>query len=46
MKASNQQSVALRRATRKQWVLKPQDLAVALKFVVLLGRDLPYARIS
>jgi hypothetical protein len=46
MKFSNQQSVALRRATRKQWVLKPQDLAVALKFVVLDGRDVPYAELA
>jgi hypothetical protein len=33
---------ALRRASTRQWVLKPQDLAVALKLVVLQGQRLPY----
>ncbi len=36
-------SVALKRAGSRQWVLKPQDLAVALKLVALKKRWLPYA---
>ncbi|NIT62565.1 MAG: nucleotidyltransferase family protein [Gammaproteobacteria bacterium] len=31
------------RASSRQWVLKPQDLAVALKLVALQGQWLPYA---
>ena len=37
------QSVALRRASNRQWVLKPQDLAVAFKLVTLNNAHLPYA---
>lgn len=40
------QSAALKRSSRKQWVLKPQDLAIALKLVVLDGEWLPYAVFS
>ena len=36
-------SVALKRASTRQWVLKPQDLAVAFKLIVLNGRWQPYA---
>ena len=39
-------TVALQRATNRQWVLKPQDLAVALKLVVLRGRWLSYAALA
>ena len=39
-------SVALRRAGTRQWVLKPQDLAVALKLVALKKRWLPYAALG
>lgn len=41
-----QQSVALQRASNRQWVLKPQDLAVALKLVCLKGEWLPYAALA
>lgn len=37
------ESAAIKRASGRQWVLKPQDLAVALKLVALKGRWLPYA---
>jgi len=39
-------SVALQRASTRQWVLKPQDLAVALKLVSLKGRWMPYAQLG
>jgi len=39
----SEKSVALKRASSRQWVLKPQDLAVALKLVTLNGQWLPYA---
>ena len=39
-------TVALQRAANRQWVLKPQDLAVALKLVVLRGRWLSYAALG
>ena len=39
-------SAALRRAGSRQWVLKPQDLAVALKLVALKKRWLPYAALG
>ncbi len=37
---------ALRRAGNRQWVLKPHDLAVALKLVALRGKWLPYATLA
>jgi hypothetical protein len=40
------QSVALRRASNRQWVLKPQDLAVAFKLVTLKDVHLPYAALA
>lgn len=43
---SSEKSVALKRASRRQRVLKPQDLAVALKLVALEGRWLPYAALG
>jgi len=36
----------MRRAGRKQWTLKPQDLAVALKLLLLRGEDLSYAALA
>src|SRR5262245_6898200 len=39
-------SAALRRASRRQWVLKPQDLAVALKLVTLHGEQVSYAALA
>lgn len=39
----SEQSVAMKRASGRQWVLKPQDLAIALKLVALEGQWLPYA---
>lgn len=42
----SEKTVAMRRASSRQWVLKPQDLAVALKLVALRGRWLPYAALG
>ena len=39
-------SVALRRAASRQWVLKPQDLVVALKLFVLGPEKLSYAALG
>lgn len=39
-------SVAIRRASTRQWVLKPQDLAVAFKLVTLAGKQVSYAALS
>ena len=36
----------MKRAGTRQWVLKPQDLAVALKLVALQGRWLPYGALA
>lgn len=36
----------MRRAARKQWTLKPQDLAVALKLLLLRGEDISYAALA
>lgn len=36
----------MKRASRRQWVLKPQDLAIALKLVALKGQWLPYAALG
>ena len=44
--AANDKSVALKRASNRQWVLKPQDLAVALKLVALDGHWLPYKALA
>lgn len=38
-----EKTIALKRAASRQWVLKPQDLAIALKLVTLNGQWLPYA---
>ncbi|MEN8168067.1 MAG: hypothetical protein ABFR65_11400 [Pseudomonadota bacterium] len=43
---SAEKSVAMKRASGRQWVLKPQDLAVALKLVTLKGQWLPYAKLG
>lgn len=42
----NERSAALRRSAHRQWTLKPQDLAVALKLVVLKDDWLPYAKLG
>lgn len=36
----------MRRVANRQWVLKPQDLAVALKLAALKGQWLPYAALG
>jgi len=36
----------MKRASSRQWVLKPQDFAVALKLVLLSGQWLPYAALG
>lgn len=41
-----EKSVAMKRASNRQWVLKPQDLAIALKLVALNGQWLPYASLA
>lgn len=38
--------VAIQRSSKRQWTLKPQDLAVALKLVALRGAWLPYAALA
>lgn len=43
---SQKKSVAMKRASTRQWVLKPQDLAVAFKLVALKGGWLPYAELG
>lgn len=43
---SPKNSVAMKRASSRQWVLKPQDFAVALKLMVLKGQWLPYAALG
>lgn len=42
----SQHSVAMQRAARKQWTLKPQDLAVALKLLLLKDENLSYAALA
>ena len=39
-------TAAIRRANARQWVLKPQDLAVALKLVSLHGEQMSYAALA
>ncbi len=36
----------MQRAARKQWTLKPQDLAVALKLLLLGDQDMSYAALA
>ena len=36
----------MKRASSRQWVLKPQDLAIALKLAVMQGQWLPYAALG
>lgn len=36
----------MQRASSRQWVLKPQDFAVALKLVAMKGQWLPYAALG
>lgn len=43
---ASKNSVAMQRASKRQWVLKPQDLAVAFKLVALKGKWLPYAALG
>ncbi len=40
---SQEKSVAMKRASTRQWVLKPQDLAIALKLALMKDHWLPYA---
>jgi len=40
------QSTAIRRANTRQWALKPQDLAVALKLTLLRGDRASYAALA
>ena len=40
------QSTAMRRASTRQWVLKPQDLAVVLKLVTLEDARPSYAALA
>lgn len=44
--ASQDKSAALRRAGNRQWVLKPQDLVVALKLALLAGKRLAYSELG
>ena len=44
--SANEKSAAIRRASHRQWVLKPQDLAGALKLVALGDRWLPYGALA
>lgn len=46
MKRLYLKSAAMKRAGSRQWVLKPQDLAVALKLVSMKDRWLPYAELG
>lgn len=47
MRRSNaEKTTALKRAASRQWVLKPQDLAVAFKLVCLQDQWLPYAALG
>src|SRR4051812_10259192 len=39
-------TAAMRRASTRQWVLKPQDIAVALKLVTLRGALFSYAALA
>src|SRR6185312_10682394 len=43
MRVPHGKTAALRRASTRQWSLKPQDLAVALKLVTMKGARVPYA---
>jgi hypothetical protein len=43
---STMKTAVLRRASNRQWVLKPQDLAVALKLVTQRKEWLPYAALG
>ncbi|MEQ1662431.1 MAG: hypothetical protein ABL877_07025 [Thiobacillus sp.] len=40
---SSEKLVAMKRASGRQWILKPQDLAIVLKLVALKGQWMPYA---
>lgn len=46
MNILTQQTVAMRRAERKQWTLKPQDLAMALKLSLLRDNKMSYAALA
>lgn len=45
-RAFHEKSAAMKRASTRQWVLKPQDLAVAFKLVLSKDRWLPYAALG
>jgi hypothetical protein len=46
MNKTSQSSVAMQRAARKQWTLKPQDLAVGLKLLLLREENMSYAALA
>ena len=43
---ADQKSAALRRVSHRQWVLKPQDFAAALKLVALKRRSVSYQTLA
>lgn len=43
---TQEKTVAMKRASTRQWVLKPQDLAIAFKLAANKGRWLPYAQLG
>ena len=43
---SQEKSVAMKRASTRQWVLKPQDLAIALKLLLMKGQWQSYAQLA
>jgi hypothetical protein len=43
---STPKTAVIRRASNRQWILKPQDLAVALKLVTQRSEWLPYAALG
>ena len=45
-RTNTNKTIALKRAAGRQWVLKPQDLAVAFKLVCLKDRWLPYSELG
>jgi hypothetical protein len=46
MPPAHGKTAAMRRANTRQWSLKPQDVAVALKLVTLKGSRVPYAALA
>lgn len=46
MSSQAEGSAAIQRASTRQWVLKPQDLAVAFKLIALREKWLPYRELA